>query len=82
MASKGKGTQKEIVKGSEIVGKQKKPYDQMNNIIANLLSNLTVQLFQLCLVDMEWIVVISSFVSLMVSFFKQKNHFFYFALFC
>lgn len=41
MASKNKGTQKEVAKGSEITGKQKKPYDKMNNIIANLLSNLT-----------------------------------------
>ena len=41
MASKNKGTQKEVVKGSEITGKNKKAYDKMNNIIANLLSNLT-----------------------------------------
>ena len=40
MVSKGTG-QKEVSKGSEITGKQKKPYDKMNNIIANLLSNLT-----------------------------------------
>jgi tubulin epsilon len=30
-----------VVKGTEITGKNKKPYDKMNNIIANLLSNLT-----------------------------------------
>ena len=42
MVAKGTG-QKEISKGSQITGKEKKPkpYDKMNNIIANLLSNLT-----------------------------------------
>jgi len=41
MAAKNKANQKEVAKGSEITGKQKRPYDKMNNIIANLLSNLT-----------------------------------------
>ena len=40
---KSKGTGKELAKGSELTGTEKnsKPYDQMNNIIAHLLSNLT-----------------------------------------
>lgn len=41
MAKKNKGQQKELVKGSEVTGSKKKAYDKMNNIIANLLSNLT-----------------------------------------
>jgi tubulin epsilon len=39
--AKGAGGGKEVAKGSEITGKQKKPYDKMNNIVANLLSSLT-----------------------------------------
>lgn len=41
MVNKGKGTGKEAAKGSEITGKERKAYDRMNNIIANLLSGLT-----------------------------------------
>ena len=41
MVKKSKGGAKEVSKGSEVTGNQKKPYDKMNNIIANLLSNLT-----------------------------------------
>lgn len=41
MASKSKGNQKDMAKGTEITGTKKKAYDKMNTIIANLLSNLT-----------------------------------------
>ena len=41
MSKRNKGHDKEVVQGSEIVGNKKKAYDKMNNIIANLLSNLT-----------------------------------------
>lgn len=41
MIKKNKGQNKEVVKGSEVTGGKQKAYDRMNNIIANLLSNLT-----------------------------------------
>ncbi len=41
MVQKTKSQGKEVAKGSEVTGSKNKAYDKMNNIVANLLSNLT-----------------------------------------